>query len=86
MRNIPTTFTLLAGIALASACGTAEKQPETAALQSPPPQIPVKDFFKNPEKAGFRISPNGQYFSYRAPWNNRMNIFVQKIGEPTAPR
>jgi dipeptidyl aminopeptidase/acylaminoacyl peptidase len=84
MRNIPTTFTLLAGIALASACGTAEKQPETAALQSPPPQIPVKEFFKNPDKAGFRISPNGQYFSYRAPWHNRMNIFVQPVagGEP----
>ena len=46
--------------------------------------IPVKDFFKNPEKASFRISPDGNYISYRAPWKNRMNIFVQKVGEKTA--
>ena len=41
----------------------------------------MKDFFKNPEKASFRISPDGKYISYRAPWKNRMNIFVQKVGE-----
>ncbi|MBL0128006.1 MAG: S9 family peptidase [Flavobacteriales bacterium] len=44
----------------------------------------MKDFFKNPEKASFQISPNGQYMSYRAPWHNRMNVFVQKMGDSTA--
>lgn len=50
---------------------------------TPPPLIPMKDFFRNPEKSGYQISPDGQYFSYRAPWKNRMNIFVQKIGDTT---
>ncbi len=39
----------------------------------------MEDFFKNPEKASFRISPDGQYVSYRAPWKSRMNIFVQPV-------
>ncbi len=47
---------------------------------APPPRVDMKDFFKNPEKASFRISPDGKYISYRAPWNNRMNIFVQERG------
>jgi dipeptidyl aminopeptidase/acylaminoacyl peptidase len=48
--------------------------------EAPPPTIAMKDFFKNPEKASFRISPDGRYISYRAPWNSRMNIFVQPVG------
>lgn len=47
-------------------------------------EIPLEDFFKNPEKAGYQISPNGKYFSYLAPYENRMNIFVQKIGKKKA--
>ena len=49
-------------------------------------QIPLEDFFKNPEKTSFQISPNGKYFSYTAPYENRMNIFVQKIGSKKATR
>jgi dipeptidyl aminopeptidase/acylaminoacyl peptidase len=77
-------FAVAVGItaALFTACGDGKQ--EAANTVVPPPTIAMKDFFKNPEKAGFRISPDGQYFSYRAPWNNRMNIFVQKIGDSTA--
>jgi dipeptidyl aminopeptidase/acylaminoacyl peptidase len=49
-------------------------------------QIPLEDFFKNPEKTGYQISPDGKYFSYTAPYENRMNIFVQKIGKDKALR
>lgn len=45
------------------------------------PLIPFQDFFKNPEKVAFRISPNGEYLAFMQPWESRMNIFVQKIGE-----
>lgn len=48
--------------------------------------IPLEDFFKNPEKTAFRISPNGEFYSYLAPWENRLNIFVQKIGADSAVR
>ncbi len=42
-------------------------------------QIPMKDFFKNPEKVAYRISPNGEYFSYLGPYENRLNIFVENL-------
>jgi dipeptidyl aminopeptidase/acylaminoacyl peptidase len=43
--------------------------------------IPMEDFFKDPAKAGFRISPNGQMIIFRAPHMGRMNVFVQKLGD-----
>lgn len=49
-------------------------------------QIPVEDFFKNPEKARYQISPDGKYFSFMAPYQKRMNIFVQEIGKDNAVR
>ncbi|MFC0875488.1 prolyl oligopeptidase family serine peptidase [Saccharicrinis sp. FJH2] len=49
-------------------------------------KISVEDFFKNPEKSSFKLSPNGEYFSYMAPFESRMNVFVQKIGEDSATR
>jgi dipeptidyl aminopeptidase/acylaminoacyl peptidase len=75
---------MVACLSLLTACGGDEPTGSASVPEVPPPTIAMKDFFKNPEKAGFRISPDGQYFSYRAPWKNRMNIFVQKIGDSTA--
>lgn len=49
--------------------------------QSEVPLIPMKDFFKNAEKRGYQISPDGDYLSFMQPVNSRMNVFVQKIGE-----
>lgn len=49
-------------------------------------QIPVREFFRNPEKSGFDLSPDGQYISFMAPYQDRMNIHVQKIGEDEAKR
>lgn len=46
------------------------------------PLIPIQDFFRNPEKAAFRISPDGKKLAYMQPWKNRRNIFVQEIGKP----
>lgn len=49
-------------------------------------KIPLEDFFKNPEKSSFQISPNGEYLAFKAPYENRMNIFVQKVEDTTATR
>lgn len=38
--------------------------------------IPLKDFFKNPTKTSYEISPDGKHLAYRAPYNKRMNVFV----------
>ena len=47
-------------------------------------QIPLENFFKNPEKSNYQISPNGDYYSFMAPYKNRMNIFVQKRGDTSS--
>lgn len=49
-------------------------------------QVSLEDFFRNPEKTGFQISPDGKYFSYMAPYENRLNLFVQEIGSDKATR
>ena len=45
------------------------------------PIIAVEDFFKNPEKSRYQISPDGKYYSYMAPYEKRMNIFIQERGK-----
>ena len=51
-----------------------------------PELIPLEDFFKNPDRTGFNISPDGKYISYLAPFESRLNIFVQKVGSEKATR
>lgn len=50
------------------------------------PLIPLEDFFKNPEKTSYNISPDGKYISFMAPYESRMNIFVQKAGSNKVTR
>ncbi|MEC7987675.1 MAG: S9 family peptidase [Myxococcota bacterium] len=40
------------------------------------PTIPLEDFFRNPSKSTFLISPDGLHIGYMKPWKSRMNIFV----------
>ncbi len=47
----------------------------------PAKQYAVEDFFRNPEKSNFLLSPDGKYYAYLAPYMHRMNIFVQEIGK-----
>ncbi len=42
--------------------------------------LPLEDFFRNAERAAYQLSPDGNYISYLAPYENRMNVFVQRIG------
>ncbi|MDB0011138.1 S9 family peptidase, partial [Flavobacteriales bacterium] len=36
------------------------------------------------EKSSYQISPDGSFYSFMAPYKNRMNIFIQKIGDSSA--
>ncbi|MCY7388846.1 MAG: S9 family peptidase [Burkholderiales bacterium] len=49
-------------------------------------QIPMRDFFKNPQEAGHQISPDGKYLSWLAPYERRLNVFVKPIGGGEAKR
>ncbi len=59
------------------ACAPKEKMPRV---------IPMKDFFRNPETVSFRLSPDGQYLAFLKPWQTRLNVYVQKIGEDQPTR
>src|SRR5215471_4252326 len=39
--------------------------------------IPLRNFFKNLEKAGFQVSPDGKNISFMQSYQRRMNVFVQ---------
>jgi dipeptidyl aminopeptidase/acylaminoacyl peptidase len=56
----------------------------TALAQTAAP-IPMRDFFRNPDRAYFRISPDGKTLSFMQPWERRMNIYVQPAGSTTEP-
>ena len=49
-------------------------------------QYPLEDFFRNSDRSGYQISPDGNYFSFLAPYEDRMNIFVQRIGSEDTVR
>ena len=48
-------------------------------METKAPLIPMEDFFRNPEKSSFNISPNGKHIAYMKPWKTRMNVFVMDM-------
>jgi dipeptidyl aminopeptidase/acylaminoacyl peptidase len=59
---------------------TALAPPAIGAKGDLPPIIPVEDFYRNPDMASVFVSPDGEYISYLAPYEGRLNIHVRKIG------
>ncbi|HYD78729.1 MAG TPA: S9 family peptidase [Paucimonas sp.] len=55
-------------------------------VAAPAKQIPMRDFFKNPQEAGHQISPDGKYISWLAPYERRMNVFVKPTAGGAAVR
>ncbi len=49
------------------------------------PQVPLRDFFRNPELSGLELSPDGKQMAFMAPVERRFNLFVQKV-EESKPR
>ncbi len=43
------------------------------------PLIALEDFFRNPLKSQYKISPDGLFYSWLAPIDGRMNLFIQNI-------
>jgi dipeptidyl aminopeptidase/acylaminoacyl peptidase len=51
----------------------------------PSGMIPMRDFFRHPDRAYFRISGDGKTLSFMQPWERRMNIYVQPVGSNAEP-
>ncbi len=48
--------------------------------------LPLELFFRNSERSAYQISPDGTHISFLSPYEDRMNVFVQKIGETESLR
>ncbi|HEY9501130.1 MAG TPA: hypothetical protein VIR01_05805, partial [Pyrinomonadaceae bacterium] len=42
---------------------SASAQRKLQQTEAVPPLIPVKDFFRNPDKVAYQLSPNGEYLA-----------------------
>ena len=75
---------MLTVLSLAATLGARELAGPSPAAGAGDAPIPVRDFFRHPERASFRISPDGSTIAFLQPWNRRMNIHVQALagGEP----
>ena len=47
-----------------------------------PPLVDRNLFFGNPEIAGAKLSPDGQWIAFLKPWKETRNVWVKKVGEP----
>ncbi|MFF2177974.1 prolyl oligopeptidase family serine peptidase [Lysinibacillus sp. NPDC058147] len=48
-------------------------------------EISVEDFMKSPGSFGYELSPDGNYITYAAAWENRSNVFVKKMNDDSEP-
>jgi dipeptidyl aminopeptidase/acylaminoacyl peptidase len=62
-------------------CASTVSAPESAARTSIPAQYPLRDFFRNPERAYFRIADDGQTIGFMTSYKDRMNIHVQPVAD-----
>ncbi|HUI05602.1 MAG TPA: S9 family peptidase [Verrucomicrobiae bacterium] len=56
------------------------------AQSATPTRIPLRDFFRNPERTAFQVSEDGKTISFLAPYERRLNLFVQARGTTEARR
>lgn len=47
------------------------------------PFLPLEDFFRNSERTGYQLSPDGKYISYMAPYEDRLNVLYAPSAKPT---
>ena len=74
--NLPRIF--FVALSLVAAASGVQAQPAK--------QVPLRDFFKNPDQAAHAISPDGQYLAWLAPWQSRRNIHVRPLAGGPAVR
>lgn len=71
---------LIVALAFANSCTN------NTNMNTPAKLIPLKDFFRNPERSAYSLSPDGQYYAFLANYESRKNIFVQKVGTKEEPK
>ena len=52
-------------------------------------KLSMEDFFRNPEKSSFQLSPDGKHISYMKPWedgNRMMNVYIRPVNSDNEVR
>lgn len=49
-------------------------------------RIPLEDFFRTPDKAMARVSPDGTHLAWLAPWERRLNVHVRRLSDGATRR
>lgn len=49
----------------------------STSVTAQPRRIPLRDFFRNPERTAYELSPSGENYAFLMPYESRLNIFVQ---------
>ena len=84
------SFLCTAGTLLAqtptSPSPTTEATASKTSAGNVPPEIPLRDFFKNPVSRGYDLSPDGATLSFLQPWESRMNVFIRPTAGGDAKR
>ena len=57
-----------------------------ARAEEPAPLIPIDSLFRSPELAQMKLSPDGNYVAYLAPFEHRQNLYVKRIGDAEGSR
>ena len=87
MRGLTTTmFRPLAFLAILLPAVSPAMETKPQKSPEPPPLVPLRDFFRNPVAAAYQVSPGGDYISWMAPWESRLNVFVQPVDGSAEPR
>ncbi len=74
-------------LVLLTAAGCAHKPAESSeTARNQKGLTPLQDFFRNPRKSDFELSPDGRYLSYLAPWHHRMNVFIRSVNSASPVR
>ena len=74
--------TLLAVVLASLVAGSIAAQADKPARTEEPPLLDRNLFFDDPQIAGAQISPDGQWISFRRPYQDVMNIWVKGVSEP----
>jgi dipeptidyl aminopeptidase/acylaminoacyl peptidase len=86
--HAPLRALALSTLSVAALAATLPAHADTA-----PSQFPLREFFRNPDKAYFRLSDDGRWLGFMQPATGdggdakRLNVFVQALegGQPTGP-
>ena len=89
-NEMKTNLRTVTGFALAltmlvSCSGETNNQQDETVIETAP-TIALEDFFKNPERTSYQISPDGSHYSYLAPYEDRKNIFIENIASGETKR